>query len=111
MKIRSWPSVALAVPILLCSFGCSGTQSPTPAHARAQNEPVQTFLQLLEANQRCVASHPGRGHGERCEAPYIVGRFIDRLVHKNDGALLAVMHSPKVPIKEKKAILQGGVFT
>jgi len=34
-----------------------------------------------------------------------MGRFVDRLVHSNDGALLQILHSPKIAREDKVGIL------
>jgi hypothetical protein len=35
-----------------------------------------------------------------------MGRFVDRLVNQNDGAMLKILHSTKVPENDKREILQ-----
>lgn len=82
--------------------GCTTTSE----HTESRGDAVQAYLRHGAAVKRCDAFHPGEGHGERCGPPYEMGRFVDLLVHKNDSALLEILHSPKIPKKDKMNILQ-----
>ena len=86
--------------------GCSTSQSQTADQAESGRNFVQAYLLHAKACERCMASHPGQGCGERCGPPYEMGEFVHRLIHKNNGALLEILQSPRIPKKEKEDILQ-----
>ena len=86
--------------------GCSTSQSQTADQAESRRDFVQAYLLHSKACERCMASHPGQGHGERCGPPYEMGEFVYRFVHNNNGALLDILQSPRIPKKNKEGILQ-----
>jgi hypothetical protein len=73
-------------------------------NSEQKKEFAEAYLLYFEAFKVEESIH--KGHGERCPAPYSLGAFTDRLVHKNNGALLEVLHDPRIPAKEKEGILE-----
>ena len=108
MRLRAhFNATILLLPSTLTGLtGCQALQVQTLNQKETRGDFVQTYLQHAEACRRCAASHPDRGHGEQCGPPYEMGRFVDHLVHENNGPLLEILHSTRIPNKGKMAILQ-----